>query len=391
MPIELLVLSQLFPSAATPTAAAFNRQQFEHLSRRASLRLAVPVNWIDWLKNGKQGRRSVSSLRARYFPYFYTPKILRSFYGLFMSWSLKSYRKKLLRPVPDAVLVSWAYPDAVAVERLLRGTGIPFVVKVHGSDVNIHCADPSRRKQIVKTMNRSNAVVSVSEALKNLLVGYGVTESKVHVIYNGVDKSLFYPLKLHEVRDLLEIGVEKKVFLFIGNLLRSKGITDLVSAYERFLRDNDVANTTVVFIGDGQDRKLLEEQAMRAADANPAAEIRLLGRLPHAELNRWINAADAVCLPSYSEGVPNVILEAMSTGKPVVATSVGGIPEVVTDDTGLLVRPGDIEALAEAMRRVLELDWDSGAIRAHSERFNWSENARQVSELIEKSCQLAME
>ena len=105
----------------------------------------------------------------------------------------------------------------------------------------------------------------------------------------------------------------------------------------------------------------------------------LLGARPHEEIPFWMNACDTLCLPSLSEGLPNVVLEAMACGLPVIASRVGGVPEVVSDGVnGFLVPPSNPEALADALQRALATKWDRESIRASVSHFDWDANARAV-------------
>src|SRR3546814_1866729 len=105
----------------------------------------------------------------------------------------------------------------------------------------------------------------------------------------------------------------------------------------------------------------------------------------HAELPTWMQAADLLCLPSHSEGVPNVVLEAMSCGLPVVATRVGGIPEVLPDLAGIMVPPRDVPALAAALAESMSRDWSTAAITGHAGRFTWNDNITRLDGVLRAS------
>jgi len=100
------------------------------------------------------------------------------------------------------------------------------------------------------------------------------------------------------------------------------------------------------------------------------------------EVAQWINAANLVCLPSHSEGCPNTIIESLACGRPVVATTVGGIPELVHDDNGILVPPGDVLALTQALNIALDTKWDSAAI-SHGCHRTWHEVAQETLSICE--------
>ncbi len=382
MQTKLLFFSHHFPSKAAPNVALYNRQQLEYIAKYCELKICAGVGWIDWFKRGPAGRETDTDLDAEYFPYFYTPKVFRRLYGWLMYLSARARFSALMKHKPDVILVCWAYPDVVAVARLAEPYGVPFVAKVIGSDVNLYCQIPELRVQIVEALEKASAVVCVSEALKAVLVECGLPEAKIHVVYNGVNGEKFFPKSMAGARKALGMVSDAKIVLFIGNLKRAKGAVDVVTAFRRIIESGGSDKYALVLVGDDVDRHLVEAEARQTINQFPGADIRLAGRVPHDQLNDWINASDLVCLPSYSEGVPNVLLEAMSCGKPVVATRVGGIPEIVNKDNGILAEAGDIDALAGAILEVLGSDWNPDEIRRFSNQFDWDANAREILDIV---------
>jgi glycosyltransferase involved in cell wall biosynthesis len=123
----------------------------------------------------------------------------------------------------------------------------------------------------------------------------------------------------------------------------------------------------------------------RCAALGLQARVRWVGRQPHAALPQWYAAAELLCLPSHAEGTPNVVLEAMACGLPVVATQVGGISEVLPHFAGLTVPLGDGNALQAALAAALAGEWDRERIVAHARRFDWSDNVRKLRALLEEA------
>ena len=383
---KLLIITQFFPSKADPLRAPYNKQQFERLVELFDIDIVVPVSWVTWVLKRDTCSKPIGSLRPYYFPHFFPPKICRWLYAGFMWLSLRVRRKKIFASRPDIVLVSWAFPDAVAVARLAREENLPFVVKVHGSDVNLHCLYPSRRKQVVAALNQAKAVFSVSAAMKEVLVGHGVSTAKIIVNYNGVDRDRFHPVATTEVRQSLGYPRDTVVFMYLGNLKVAKGAIDIVTAFADVANELGPENSSLVLVGDGEDRGLVEKAVKDARLRCPAIDIRLIGNKPHEQLNGWINAADFVCLPSYAEGVPNSLLEAMACGKPVIATNVGGIPEIVCEDAGILVAAGDTDALAAAMVRASRIQWNAQNVTDSVADFTWEKNTRRLFEAVQDVC-----
>lgn len=371
---KLLIITNLYPSNWDPNRATFNKQQFDHLTKHLDVSILVPVSWLDWLKLGREKRKQEAlNDKVRYCWNFYTPKIMRRCYSFFMVFSFFLNSFFWIRRVkPEVLLASWAYPEGVAVGIIAKFLKVPFFIKVHGSDINEFAQDKARAKQIVWACNRAQGVFSVSKALKNQLVALGVDANKVHVIYNGIDKQKFFPS---------ETEAKSNELLYIGNLKREKGIGELIKAFIKLKLSQSELTLTVAGSGAMQSEvcNLLEQ-------AKLTDSVKFLGSVPHSQIPDLIRHAKILVLPSYAEGVPNVILESMSCGTPVVATSVGGVPEVVNEDTGVLVAPKNVEALVIGLQHALSKKWSSEKIVKQAEYFSWTSNAEQVhSHLVQDS------
>ncbi len=216
----------------------------------------------------------------------------------------------------DLVHANWLAGAAVA-----RFCGRPFVVTLHGSGSAGRFSDLALARHmpwLVRfLLRRAGAVICVSNVLADSMRSIGVKH--VHFVPNGV---AIPSVRLDEA--------DEPFVLFAGRLSEEKGIRDLVEA---------TRGLQLVVAGDGPLRWLVPDA---------------LGFVPHQELERLYDRAAIVVLPSYREGLPVCVIEAMAHGRPVVATAVGGIPELVEDGrTGLLVAPGDAAGLRVALERLL--------------------------------------
>ncbi|MDE2342059.1 MAG: glycosyltransferase family 4 protein [Betaproteobacteria bacterium] len=375
--MKILVLTNLFPSPWDPLRGPFNRQQFERLGASHEVDVLTAVDFR--LRSTRQPREiELRGVHADYFVFVYPPRIGRSLHALFLWLSLMLQRRRKLRNGGyDCILASWAYPDAVAARRVARWLGIPYVVKVHGSDLNVQAEFALKRPQIRSALSDAGAVVAVSKALADKAVAIGAPAERVHVIYNGVDTALFSPGSCEQACARLGRLPAKPLILFVGNLKASKGCMDLLGAFPELLKSHP--NARLVYIGSGPCRSDL----LRRADAlGCTSQLELLGAIAHTELADWFRAADVLCLPSYNEGVPNVVLEAMACGTPVVATHVGGIPEIVPDFAGLLVPAADHAALADALIQASNMTWDHGRIADHAATFKWEDNVSEMTAIL---------
>ncbi|HET6631271.1 MAG TPA: glycosyltransferase family 4 protein [Rhodanobacteraceae bacterium] len=377
MPLNLLILTNLFPSAWDPRRAAFNRQQFERLAERDEVEVMTAVDFHQRLR-GRRGDPGLRAVHASDFTYFYPPLLGRSLHARCWLASLLAQHGRRLREQPiDCLLGSWAYPDGVAVSWLAQRLGVPYVIKVHGSDINVQANHSLRRRQISASLAGAGAVVAVSKALATRVIDLGVDPRRVHVLYNGVDRQRFAPGPRGAARSRLGLDPTMEMVLFVGNLKTSKGCVDLVRAASALATARPRLH--VYFAGTGP---AAGEISRRAWASQLHGRVHLLGSVEHAALADWYRSADLLCLPSHNEGVPNVVLEAMACGVPVVATAVGGIPEVVPRQAGTLVPAHDTEALRSALARALGRRWDSRRIAVHAAHFDWEDNVHRLHGIL---------
>jgi glycosyltransferase involved in cell wall biosynthesis len=376
--MKILILTNLFPTPWDPLRGTFNRQQFERLGKHHEVDVLTAVDFRERL-GGVRGDVNVSGLHTDHFVFVYPPRIGRSLHALFWLLSLLWQRGRRIRAAHyDCLLVSWAYPDAAAASWLARRLGIPYVVKVHGSDLNVQAGYALRRMQIRSALRGAGAVVAVSRALADKAIALGALAAGVHVLYNGVDGSLFSPGSRSEARARLGLSADAPLLLYVGNLKSSKGCLDLLEAFPALLAARPQAR--LVYVGAGPCQRDLSE---RAAALGCADRVSLAGAVAHNALGDWFRAADLLCLPSHNEGVPNVVLEAMACGTPVVASKVGGIPEVVPHYAGILVPPHAREALATALIEASGRHWDIPRIAAHAAGFRWEDNIGQLEHILQ--------
>jgi glycosyltransferase involved in cell wall biosynthesis len=376
--MKILVLTNLFPTPWDPLRGAFNRQQFERLGQRHDVDVLVAVDFRE-----RFGRTPatvhVPHVRTDHFTFVYPPAIGRFLHGLCWLLCLLGQRGRKLRAARyDCILVSWAYPDGVAAGWLARRLGIPYVLKVHGSDLNVQAEHALRRPQIRAALRGADAVISVSHALADKAIVLGADPSRVHVLYNGVNHALFMPGLRSEARARLELPATTPLLLYVGNLKASKGCLDLLEAFPTLLAVHPRAR--LIYVGNGPDRDAIRA---RIVALGCEGQVELVGATAHDALGDWFRAADLLCLPSHNEGVPNVVLEAMACGTPVVATRVGGIPEVVPEHAGMLVPPHDRVALSKALIEASNRSWDPHRIALHAASFRWEDNVDRLQRILQ--------
>jgi teichuronic acid biosynthesis glycosyltransferase TuaC len=227
----------------------------------------------------------------------------------------------------------------LAARRLARRARVPYVLTFHGSDINswpsLH---PERLHDLRETIREAAAVFTVSSALAGRvreLAGIEAIHLPIGVDHQAIGAAV---APRAESRSMLELAPDRFVVLFVGRLVREKGVRELVSAVldlgDPFL---------VVLVGSGP------EAGFAADDRRAAGRLRYVGARPHDEVIRYMSAADVLVLPSYSEGLPTVLIEAGSIGLPVIASAVGGIPDLLADRRGMLLRDHTPECIRDAL------------------------------------------
>ncbi len=205
-----------------------------------------------------------------------------------------------------------------------------------------------------KLMNRSDALIAVSKYTVNELTDlYGISTDKIHVIYNGVDIEKFKPRSNKtELRKQFGLEPDKKIVLFVGRLYHRKGLEPLLRSIPPVLEQFE--NVTFAISGTGFKEK---EESLRklAKKLNIENVVNFLGYVPDEKLPELYSASDIFVLPAIYENFPFAILEAQSTGLPVVSTNVGGIPEFLEDGkNGFVIEPGDEPELTKKLLRLLQ-------------------------------------
>ncbi len=356
---SLLVITNLYPVPWGPNRASFNMQQFELLSGILSVKVIILLPWTEWLDHRGECQPSPE---IKYCPYFYIPKVGRRLVPAFQCLSLLFYLPWIKKQQFSAVLASWGFPDAVAVSMLNKFLKLPFFAKVHGTDVNENTQFPARSRLMKKWLNKAKTIFCASEALANVLERAGVSQKKLSVNYNGVNPSVFYPITEKKHR---------QHFVFVGSLIVTKGCNELLSAFIQARQKFPAMELDIV--GEGPMKKVLAEKINQYGLAHC---VRLRGSVPLADVAEYIRQANVLVLPSYREGVPNVLLESFASGTPVISTKVGGIPEVVNRDVGLLIDAENELQLANAMEESLNITWSAEVILGHASQFDWQKNVQ---------------
>ena len=381
--MRLLIVTRIFPSSAQPEHAPYNRLQFGELAKLCQVRLLALVPWLpgrELLRGSARDRvpraETVDGLPVEHPRVLYAPGLARPLSGLAYTASLWPHVRRERGHV-DLVLGSFAYPDGWAAVALGRLLGVPAAIKLHGSDVHVYGQDPLLRPLVRSALRRAAAVVAPSQELVDAAVSLGANPQTSCAVPNGVDQRAFRARERDACRVALGHSNDRdRWVLFVGRVERQKGVLDLMQAFLTVART--MPDARLVLLGDGVDRPRCEAFA-RANDLR----VLFAGARRPDDVPLWMGASDLVTLPSWAEGTPNVILEALASGRRVVATAVGGIPAVVDDPLlGELVAPRSPEQLGRALVRALGTSFEPAAVRARAATIGWRESAAVLFRLL---------
>jgi teichuronic acid biosynthesis glycosyltransferase TuaC len=408
--LRVLAVTRIFPNQLEPLAATYQRQQLAALAKTCSVRVFAVLPYL--VGSTLFGRRtragrlaavplheeidglSVLHPRAPYVPGAgsFTPLAPMNM-PLYLR-AILPYARELGQF--DVVLGTYLYPDACAAGALAERLGVPYAIKTHGTDVNTVSHWPSIQRIVRPSLAGAAWAMGPSGPLVRRLIELGAHPDRSVVLPNGVDRRLFHPRDRAEMRKELGLPTRGRLVVYVGRVEREKGVRELHDAFERMEATRDGGEPIhLVIAGFGG----MEDEMRRAAARNEAlaggprdhrsphregARLLVFGGQPPEEIAKFIGAADVVALPSWAEGMPNTILEALACGRPCVATNVGGIPDALTPACGVLVPPRDVPSLTAALRSALARRWDERAILAASPP-SWEESAAKLHDLLEQA------
>ena len=271
---------------------------------------------------------------------------------------------------PDVVFAHFLFPAGAAGALAARAAGAPLVVMAHGQDVANLGRIPGVTTATRWVLGRSSAVIANSRWLAGRLAEQiPAAESKIEVADCGVDLEAFSPRPAEEARHELDWDGEGPAFLCVGSLIERKNVVRLAEAFASLGRGR------LAYVGDGPLRTELE--------GRPG--VTLAGRIPQPEVPHWVAACDVLCQPSLIEPFGQATLEAMAMERTVVATTVGGPPEFVTPEAGVLIDPADPAALPAALELAAGKPSPNPAARQAAAEHDVKRQAARMSEILERA------
>jgi glycosyltransferase involved in cell wall biosynthesis len=298
------------------------------------------------------------------------PGVLKRIDGVLMALSsFLTVRRLVHRHRINVLDVHFGYPDGAAGTLLGRWLRLPVVLTLRGKEerqARTEVAGPLRR-----AVSRADRVVTVSNALLNVAVGFGVDPRRITVIGNGIDLSKFHPMSRDEARAALGLPTNSRVLVSVGTLVERKGFHRVIECLPALLESHPDLHYLMVG-GAGPEGDISARLRAQVATLGLSGRVHFLGPYAPERLRLPLSASDVFVLATSYEGWANVFLEAMACGLPVVSTLVGGNSQVVASPAvGALVPFGDSAALTEAVDKALLSDWDREAIVAYARSHAW--------------------
>lgn len=374
---RIAVITPILPVPQDMTRGRFIYETTRALSRQADVRVFLTqaqYPQASWLQPSRhrsvvmEDSYSLPDIDIETVTYPALPLISRVTNGMASGMALLN---RVATYSPDILIGYWTYPEGAGAEYVARKLGKPVVIGALGTDINDRSGINAWLTR--RTLQAADRIVFVSQAMtRHAIDTFGVDPARCATVVNGINTAVFHPQDRLACREALGLPPQAPVVVYVGRLIEAKGLHELVASVTKMRQTRPDLRT--ILIGEGPCRDAL--QAQIAASGQQDRITLAGGQLPE-RVAQYINAADILTLPSWSEGYPNVLVEALACGCPVVATNVGGIPEIVTSANGRLVPPRNADALADALAQTLNQAWDRPAISRNMSR-TWDDVARET-------------
>jgi glycosyltransferase involved in cell wall biosynthesis len=386
---RIVTFTNLFPSALLPTHGLFVYERMRRLAALLGREVTVvaPVPQVPrWLRFGihriwaRMPQHEVwQGCSVAHPRYRHWPKVGMRRQAQAMAAGAAAVVARLAADGPIVLDAHYLWPDGVAAATLAARLRLPYVLTARGSDIHLLAQDPWIRGQIAAAAAGAAACVAVSADLAaRFATVAGLPRDRVQEVRNGVDLDRFQPGDQAAARRALGLPLAARLLLGVGRLVPGKGFALCAEALAAL-----PADVHLVLVGDGPERARIQQCA--------GTRVHLLGNRPPDEVAMAMRAADLLVLPTASEGWPNVVTEALASGLRVLATGVGGIPQILDlpegEDLrrGLLLGSRDGAGVAAGVQRLLQVPADPGYVRRYAERFGWQQPIEQLARIFARA------
>ncbi|MED5547046.1 MAG: glycosyltransferase [Pseudomonadota bacterium] len=385
--MRVLSIATLFPNAVKPGFGIFVANQMRAVAARGDVDLVMvsPLGIPPWPLSTRAPYNALKDLPEEsddagiptYYPRFTTiPKLGGDSNPGRIAKAILPLVRRLHAEVPfDLVDAQFFFPDGPAAALVARELGIPLTIKSRGADIHYWGRRDSPRAQMQQAAEQAAGLLAVSQALREDMIALGMPEERIGVHYTGLDRERFHPIERSAARTLvsampgLEIWNIGPLIVTPGALIARKGQRLVLEALIHF------PEARLAFAGTGEDEARLKAEAKILGVAD---RVHFLGMVSHDVLPQLLCAADVMVLPSASEGLANVWIEALASGTPIVIPDIGGAREVMKDPSAGRIAERTPDAIAEAIRDILADPPSQDEVAANVHRFSWGKNAENL-------------
>lgn len=383
LPLRVLSIATLFPDAARPNFGLFVEKSLRALAAQPGIDITIvaPLGLPPF----------PISLHRRYRALRDLPRI-ESWNGLTVHrprftliprigarFNPARVARAVLSAVPerafDVIDAQFFYPDGPAAMRVAAALGLPFSAKARGADISYFGHDPATRPQLIAAADRAAGLLAVSGAMRQDMAGIGIDPAKITIHYTGIDSARFSPGDRTAARTALGMSPSPAI-LTVGALIPRKGQALVIEALPH------LPDVHYWLAGAGE-----AESGYRALAKRLGVETRVhfMGPVANADLPQLYRAADAVVMPSASEGLANAWVEALACGTPIVISNAGGAAELVTSPIAGRIVERTPDAIAAAVRTILaDPPAPPNVAATLAGRFDWDRNGRELAEHLRR-------
>ena len=391
--MRILTFTSLFPNSLAPNSAIFLLQRISHLAQRNGNQVEVvaPVPCVPkFLRGTSRGYvaslpavDTIANLRVHHPRYPLLPRVSMPLHGLLMYAGCLGLARRLHRQHHfDCIDAHYIFPDGLAAVLIGRSLGIPVVLTARGTDIHTFPSFPTIRPQICWALRHAAGVAAVSNSLARIMLELEPSIGTAEVIGNGVDGERFLAEDRLLARKKLGLNVDENIVVSVAALKYVKGPDLLVRAAS--LLKKSTPRCRVLFVGKGPELSALQRLASRL---NCGDICTFVGPVANEELRHYYNAADVSCLASRNEGWPNVVLESLACGTPVVGSSVGAVPDILNQpELGIVVDPTP-ESIHAGLVQAIARRWNSDVLAAYARAKTWDSVAARVEGFLQRSIQ----
>lgn len=382
-PLRVLSIATLFPDAARPNFGLFVEKSLRALAAQPGIDLTVvaPIGLPPFPLSLHPRYRALRALPRRedwnglavHRPRFaLIPRVGARFNPAAIARAILPIARGAAFDIVDA---QFFYPDGPAAMRVAAALGLPFSVKARGADISHFGHAPATAPQLLEAARRAAGLLAVSEAMRRDMAAIGIDPAKIEVHYTGIDTARFSPGDRAAARAALGIG-DEPLLVTVGALIPRKGQALVIEALAA------LPGVHYRLAGAGEEEGRYRALAERLGVAD---RVHFLGPVANADLPALYRAADAVVMPSASEGLANAWVEALACGTPIVISDAGGAAELVTSPAAGRIVQRTPKAIAEAVRAILAAPPSPAEVAASlAGRFDWNRNGRELADHLRR-------